>query len=380
MAETAASEIQAYIEELRGRARESQQEAERELNPLFKERDQGRPPRNFVESSFLYMRSCDADLGSRPLPCSLFWLSPDLRVAPLSRLGTPTRDLIAGAAYRITATVRNRGDLPVPSAKVEFYLADPTLGWDIRYATKLGVAAARVQAHGASEVSLDYTVPPALSGHRCLFARVFSFSPLDLPIDDFALNPLVDRHVAQLNLNIVAQASSLTVSWLHLRNAAERLAIEPMSAGVVHALRLETVTGLTLVGAERWKEFAGGLEIDFEPGKGPVIEASRTEFGLELTSRDEEAIPVERQAELTDRVLATLRAQEAGRREDAKARELFKEFRAMTVHTVRSEVTLRLPDVGLEPDEAVGLNLVKRDVASGEATGGIGLFVVGERR
>jgi hypothetical protein len=141
----------------------------------------------------------------------------------------PTRELTAGATYRFTAVVRNRGDLAVPSAKVEFHLANPTLGWDTRFATKLGVAVGRVQAHGAAEASLDYTIPPALSGHRCLFARVFSFSPLDLPIVDFALDPVVDRHVAQLNLNIVPQASPFVVDWVHHRNAMERLEVVPMT-------------------------------------------------------------------------------------------------------------------------------------------------------
>jgi hypothetical protein len=378
MPEETTAEIREYIEELRGRAKEAQTDARRELNPLFKGEERGRPPRDFIESSFLFMRSCDADVGSRPMPCPAFWLSPDLRVAPLANLGMPTRDLTAGATYRLTATVRNRGDLPVPSAKVEFFLGDPSLGWDTRVSTKLGVAAGRVQAYGATEVSLDYTIPPALSGHRCLFARAFSFSPRDLPIDDFALNPLIDRHVAQLNLNIVAQGSALSLNWIHHRNAAELLEIVPMTARVTRPLRVESVTALTLVGATQWREVQEQLKIEFEAGEGPAIEVSETDQGLELHSRDREAVPLELQAELTKRLQAALRALETGRADAAEFEELFREFRAMTAQQVRSRLTLRLPDAGLKPSQAIGLNVIKRDLATGEATGGIGLFLTGE--
>ena len=90
------NELQAYIDELRGRAKESQADARETLNPLFDRDRQNRPPRDFVPSSYLFVRSCDADVGSRPVPCPAFWLSPDVRVAPLSNLGMPTRDLTRG--------------------------------------------------------------------------------------------------------------------------------------------------------------------------------------------------------------------------------------------------------------------------------------------
>jgi hypothetical protein len=311
------------------------------------------------------------------MPCPVFWLSPDLSVAPLSNLGMPTHQLTAGAPYRFTATVRNRGDLPVPSAKVEFYLTDPTLGFDTRVSTKLGVAAGRVQAHGASQASLDYTIPPAMSGHRCLFARVFSFSPRDLPIDDFALNPLLDRHVAQLNLNIVAQGSALAINWIHHCNAAELLEIVPMMAQVIRALRVEAVTALRLAGADKWRDVEGQLKIGFEAGKGSTIEARRTDRGFELRSQDDAAVSLERQAELTKEVQAQLGALEAGGGDAARFAKLCREFRAMSAQTVRSRLTLGLPDAGLERGQAIGLNLIKRDIETDEATGGLGLFLTG---
>ena len=307
------AEIQEYIEELEGRAAESQANAKHNLNQLFDREHGRRPPRDFVDSSFLYMRACDADIGSRPVNCPVFWVSPDLRVAPLANLGMPTHQLTAGTTYRFTATVRNRGDLPVPSAKVEFFIVNPSLGFDTRFATKLGVAADRVQAHGMGEVSLDYTIPPSMAGHRCLFARVFSFSPLDLPIDDIALNPLIDRHVAQVNLNVIAQVATLVVDWFHLPNAEEQLELVPMTAPMIRALRAELATPLTLVSAARWREVQGALKFDATPAEGPAIEVRQTDAGLELVSSDREALPIERQAELKKRVQAAVRALETGR-------------------------------------------------------------------
>ena len=80
-------------------------------------------------------------------------------------------------------------------------------------------------------------------GHRCLFARVFSFSPLDLPLDDYALSPVPDRHIAQLNLNIVANGDKLLLDWFHLPNADEQLELVPMTAPMIRALRLEARDG-----------------------------------------------------------------------------------------------------------------------------------------
>jgi hypothetical protein len=367
------AEIQAYIRELQGRAAKEQDQAERELNPLFK-RKEGRPPRDFVDSSFLYIRSCDGDVGSRPVPCPAFWLSPDVRVAPLSNLGAPTRQLDAGTSYRFSAIVRNRGDLPVPSAKVEFWLVTPSLGFDTRYATKLGVAADRVQAYGSTEISIDWMVPPSVSGHRCLFARVFSFSPLDIPIDDFALSPVNDRHIAQLNLDIVGQGTTYAMDWVHRRNARERLEIVPMAPQTIKALRNEAVAGLTLAEPWVWKELGGKVGFEVEAEKG--VETRWTDGGLELEATDGKEPSLDEELRLTKRLTEALRALEGGA-DHREFRGLFREWRAMHRRSARTRVTMELPDLGLGRDEAVALNVVRRSAVTGDVLGGIGLFVVG---
>jgi hypothetical protein len=77
-------------------------------------------------------------------------------------------------------------------------------------------------------------------------------------------------------------------------------------------------------------------------------------------------------------VQAALGALETGGGDAARFEELFREFRAMSEQTVRSRLTLGLPDAGLERGQAIGLNVIKRDIGTGEATGGVGLFVTGE--
>ena len=76
-------------------------------------------------------------------------------------------------------------------------------------------------------------------------------------------------------------------------------------------------------------------------------------------------------------MLAALQALETGGADAAKFEKLFKEFRAMTAQTVRSRLTLGLPDAGLKRGQAIGLNVIKRDLGTGEVTGGVGLFVAG---
>jgi hypothetical protein len=380
MPDNTQEQIAAAVAKLRERAAESQADAAKNLNPLFTRDGRDTAPRDFVESSFLFMRSCDADAGSRPIPCPVFWLSPDLLVAPTTSLWTPTSELTAGQTYRVSATVRNRGDLPVPSAKVEFYLVNPSLGFDTRVATKLGVTAGRVQSHGATVLSMDYTVPPSLGGHRCLFARVFAFSPLDVPIGDYALDPRIDRHVAQRNLSIVAPASKLSIDWIHRRNAAERLEVVPMTEAMIRAIRAESISALTFDAEMPWREVARQIEFDVAPGKGPTIETSRTDTGLELVSADREAVSLERQTTLTTQVLAAVQAMEKGRASATKYTKVFRQYRAMAAEVVRTQVTVLLPPLDLEPGQAMALNVIRRSMKTGDALGGIALVMTGTPR
>src|SRR5690606_11778792 len=141
-----------------------------------------RPPRDFKDSSYLFIRSYEGDNGTRPGASVAYWRSPDLNVSPVSSLNSYISELNVGTLYNIKCLLHNRGDLMVPSAKVEFWLVTPSLGFDTRFAKKLGIAGTWVDCYGSAEVNIQYLIPPSDAGHRCLFARVFSFSPLDIPV------------------------------------------------------------------------------------------------------------------------------------------------------------------------------------------------------
>lgn len=362
------------IAELNLRADKAQASAFETFGRMFAQNDR-KPPEDFVESSYLWMRSCDADQGFRPLPCPDFWLSPDLQAVPLSGMGVPTRTLVAGDAYRLTATLRNRGDLAVPAAKVEFWLVNPSLGFDTRFATKLGVAQNRIEAHGAAPVALDWTVPPALAGHYCLFARAFSFAPLDIPVSDTALDPRIDRHVAQLNLNFVAPAQAMILDWVHHRNAREMLMLAPMPLARHQALRHELLSPLRLLDARATAELARQVKFEVVPervkGVETVIEETRE--GLVLHSRDDSAVPVGQQLELTKAVMSLMGPR--GRLAAAEHRKLLADYRRMTAQTLRSRVRLHLPGAEMKPGEAAAFQILRRDEATGEITGGVALYL-----
>lgn len=229
-----------FIADLRKRREAYNQDALARLAELFRRKER-KPPEVFHDSSFLYIRSFDGDTGSRPFSNVVFWHSPDLTISPVTSVGVYTTTLQAGESYVVRTVLRNRGDLAVPSAKVELYLTDPTLGFDTRFSTRLTtlghVPSAWVPSGGSAAADFVYTVPPTEAGHKCLFARTFSFSPLDMPVDDFALSPPIDRHVAQQNLNIIGQAQAFAFNLIHQPNALVRIGIRPLPPEELLAIR-----------------------------------------------------------------------------------------------------------------------------------------------
>lgn len=166
-------------------------------------------PTESTNSVFLLIRSFEGDTGDRPTNQGC-WLSPDLNVFPLGA-GPQAQEhtrIEPGRRYQIECLVHNLGDLDVPQATVEFFLADPALGWRVSASEPLGIATTSVpgrgpQDYGAGRVLLDWTARAQDAGHRCLFARVSSLSPPDLPEDFDALVPTRDRHVGQQNLAVL---------------------------------------------------------------------------------------------------------------------------------------------------------------------------------
>jgi hypothetical protein len=78
------------------------------------------------------------------------------------------------------------------------------------------------------------------------------------------------------------------------------------------------------------------------------VDVQQVDGGLELISQDPDAVPVDRQIDLTEQVHAALQTLEDGRGDPAEFGGLFKEFRDTTAQTARSRLTLELPDVRLD--------------------------------
>lgn len=376
----------AFIHDLR-RLREKYVDFARdEVVPLFHDNDQRerKPPSHFVDSSFLYIRSYDGDSGNRPFANQVFWLSPDMRVSPITNLAAYTQTLNAGETYALTCAVRNRGDLGVPSAKVEFWLTDPSLGFDTRYATHLtlgAVPATWVNAYGSGQVTFAYTVPPTESGHKCLFARVFSFSPLDLPLDDFRLDPPLDRHIGQLNLNIVGQGQPFMFNAIHAPNAEWAVQFVPLAAEELLALRhpvLADVTPARDFPRDSWTE---RTRIELADSDARGVDVARENDRVFLFANDPEGTDLGTQRELRRMVRDALAEIAAGKARPSDHRDLFAKFREISRETRRSVFKMEAPDLGLAPGQAAAVHLRATDRELGDndaALGGITLIVVGE--
>jgi hypothetical protein len=376
--QNAAAEYLRDLQTLRQRYRD---EVRDELQSLFRRRER-KPPEEFHDSSFLYMRSYDADLGVRPFSGIAHWRSPDITLSPLTSPSTYTTSLVAGDSYLIRCWLRNRGDLAVPSAKVELFLTDPTLGFDTRFATNLtlgNVPSTWVGSGANAAAEFAYTVPPTESGHKCLFARTFSFSPLELPIDDHQLDPRIDRHIAQQNLNIVGQSQAYSFGLVHAPNARLRVELRALEPEELFGLRhpvLADVKPAAEFPRHGWSRLTR-LEL-MEPGGDVTLREVREGVGVVSTSR--EGFDLGTQLELNTAVWEALRWINAGGSRMANQRDLFAKFREMNAQQRRSVFTMTIPDLGLQADQAVGLDLTSVDEnrERPELIGGITLVIVGE--
>ena len=375
----------AFIHDLRRKREKYADFVRDEVVPLFHDNDQHerKPPSHFVDSSFLYIRSFDGDSGVRPFANQVFWLSPDMRVSPITNLAAYTQTLNAGETYALSCAVRNRGDLGVPSAKVEFWLTDPSLGFDTRYATHLTlgrVPTTWVSAYGSGMVTVPYTVPPAESGHKCLFARVFAFSPLDLPIDDYRLDPPLDRHIGQLNLNIVGQGQPFMFNAIHAPNAEWAIQFAPLATEEMLALRhpvLADVTPAREFPRDSWTE---RTRIELADSDARGVDMARENDRVFLFANDPEGTDLGTQRELRRMVRDALAEIAAGKARPADHRDLFAKFREIGRETRRSVFRMQAPDLGLGRGQAAAVHIRATDRELGDhdaPLGGITLIVVG---
>lgn len=332
-----------------------------------------RPLRDFKDSSYLYIRSYDGDNGSRPGANVAYWRSPDLNVSPASSLNSYTTELNVGTLYNIKCLVHNRGDLMVPSAKVEFYLVTPSLGFDTRFAKKLGLASTWVDCYGSAEVNIQYLIPPSDAGHRCLFARVFSFSPLDIPVHDTILNPIQDRHIGQKNLNIAAQSSQMQINIMHMPQAQLSVNFVPMNRESILALRhpsaadfrIRDDTGRAAEFKMDFAEKTANAKMDFKNGVAHFAFSGDSKFGPEEQKRiDSEMKQINKLIQSGEAKAAQFKAQIA-------------EYRRMNLENTMTALKLQIPNLGLRKGEMTGFDILATNNINGEIFGGITLLVTG---
>lgn len=370
-------EANAFIAALREKREAYSKFTKEKIPGLFRKDHQKdrRPPRDFVDSSYLYIRSYDSDNGSRPLTQNPFWLSPDITVAPLNDLNAYTRLLDAGKTYQFTCHVRNRGDLIVPSAKVEFFLCEPTLGFDTRFATKLGVTSGWVNPYATTKVHIQYAVPPAFSGHKCLFARTFSFSPVDLPIDDYKLSSWYDRHVGQLNLDFVAQQTTFMFNLVHLPNAIDEIALIPLKTEEIIATRHPFLADFRIntAGTDR---ILAKVKIELKRNdKRLQRSVQRKDNGLNFESSKVHGVSFKEQAAIHERMMHLLGRKAEQPVNDKESRRIIRAYRDMNNQMEQTTFELHLPDFGLKDNEATAFHIVSRNTITGEVKGGITVVV-----
>jgi hypothetical protein len=391
-----------YLQELKKRLIRSQELAKHEIPAWLQQQakepnndlpadhpdnDQSTPPAAFQESSYLYIRSYDADSGERPLPGSVeFWNSPDIRVSPLTAASAYTKTLEAGETYLLECTLRNRGDLMVPSANVEFFLTNPTLGFNTKFAKRIGTTSGWLDSMGSTKVAIKYRIPGTEGGHKCLFARAFSFSPLDIPLDDFQLLPLIDRHVAQLNLMIVPQTSLVFIDLVHMLNAKENITLIAMDPNQMLSLRHPFLADFDVTHhtahqslgriqpeiIHRRQEDTNGevtLERDF------LSHGSFSSFSF--SSQHPGGMDTHCQAEITRATLAAVEQVDAEQAKQSAFRDIFRAYREMSEQMQVTQFALQLPSFGLQPGQAVGIQIRNTNNITQQTKGGITLIVTG---
>ena len=330
----------------------------------------------FKGKSFLFMRSLQQDKGMRPIsPTTLYWLSPDIRLRGDS-LGGYTDTVKAGGAYEAEVTVRNRGDVNVPSATVELFLSTPTLGFDTRFSRPLGVTSTWVPAEGTATVRVPFTVASHEAGHKCLFARVFSFGPPDLPIANTELNPTLDRHVAQLNLNIVSAIPDVFgFNIVHPANFSGHIQFWPAAlrdlAGAGHPIlaNVDLVDPVPLV-----RHMNRAATIRIEEAAGHEAKLDRWEQGFRITARGDGASLADQRGLRAD-LLSHVSEESEGRHDRARARAVLGEYRKQEVSNVLTRCTLDLPGAEMVAGTAAAchMQLVSE---LGHIVGGITFVVV----
>lgn len=143
-----------------------------------------------------------------------WWESMAIWTVPGNDPFGPQGQPIAGQPAYVWAHVRNTGNTPVANATVNFYWANPAVGFDRTTATPIGSSFVSLGAMDEGDVLCLTAWIPAFvnSGHECLLAEAFHPTLDPLPMGN-AFNVPADRHVAQRNLSVLAASGARVFSF-----------------------------------------------------------------------------------------------------------------------------------------------------------------------
>lgn len=369
----------AFVNELKDQKSKYTREVPDRLAKIYAiNRDKGRPD-TFNDSSFLYIRSYDGDVGIRPFSGITFWLSPDINISPISQLGDFTTELEAGKSYNLSTRLHNRGDVIVPYPKVEFFLTDPTLGFNTTVAKYLGVTQLPAMLLPASngEANFLYNIPMTESGHKCLFARTYSFSPLDKPFDLHLLDPRLDRHIAQKNLNFVPQNTAYAFNLIHQPNANETIEFVPLAKDQVHAIQHPTLRSLK-IGNIRNAELLQKIKIEMTGDSTAKLSRKREGAAWTFKVGGRNGLDLDQQSILLKRTESIIQAVYAGKSNFADHKKELRAFKEMNKAAVKTSMQITIPDLGLSKGAAAAFHIVNTNTLNGEIKGGITVVVMGK--
>jgi hypothetical protein len=266
----------------------------------------------------------------------------------------------------------------IPYPKVEFFLTNPTLGFNTTVAQYLGVTqlGSLLLPAGNGDANFLYQVPPTESGHKCLFARTWSFSPLDKPFDLFALDPRIDRHIAQKNLNFVAQTVPYQFNLVHQINAFESLEFRAMSLENIMALQHPALLDLKIVPISK----TDILNQIMPKVTGKTRNKVSVEWEKErwmIKSAGKGGMDLKQQASVLKETEAIIQSVNAGRSSFSDHKKSLESFRAMNKTVQVTEMEIPIPYLGLKKGQAAGFELVNTNLLNGQIKGGITLIVMG---
>jgi len=317
-----------------------------------------KPP--YDATTYLYIRAYDGDYGARPVPPgTVFWLSPDVELFDSAGTRITATDINTGQHYTVEVTVTNDGDQNCNACMVELYLDDPSIGFSVAASSLLGSVTIPVNSHDKAVASFPFTASAAMAGHKCLFARAYSFLSNELPLDFVAFNAVEDRHLGQQNLNIVKQNTlidfmiHLEIGQLHTNFALMLKTDKKILRQIPNFIRTNfNVVPIAITAAA----------FNLQPHAGPL---NRLELGLRPGVGTAAIKPPSRPPRATTRPDLS---EALNRKRNTWNHKFEQEF---------NKLRLQIPDMGLKKGEATPLNLWMKDEKTGKIVGGITFLVTG---